>query len=145
MPTPTLINPAAVITRLHRMLNAHDPEAVAACFHPDYESVHPGHPERNLRGQAVVRFHWTLIFNSVPDFHAELCRSAVVGNTAWTEWRWEGTFTDGLPFESVGVMIFEIEGAQIIRSHVYSETIQTVGPDWDQILDELLSRKELSL
>jgi len=144
MPTPTLLHPSTVIARLHHTLNAHDLEGVVACFHPDYESVHPGHPERSLRGQTVVRFHWTLIFNAVPDFHADLCRSAVVGDTVWTEWRWKGTFTDGLPFESLGVMIFEIEGAQIIRSHVYSETIQTIGPDWDQILDELLNREEIS-
>ncbi|MBM4421766.1 MAG: nuclear transport factor 2 family protein [Chloroflexi bacterium] len=135
-PLPTDLDP--VIRRLHRAWNDHDLDAVIACFHSDYESIHPCRPERGFRGQRGVRLCWGALLDSIPDFRADLRRCAASGNTVWCEWRWEGTHVDGFPFESVGVMIFDIEGDQIIRAHVYSEILQTDGPNWDSVLAALL-------
>ncbi|MEK7325235.1 MAG: nuclear transport factor 2 family protein [Chloroflexota bacterium] len=134
-------NPATVIERLHRAWNARDPESMAACFHTDYQSIHPCHPERNFRGRKSVQLSWAAIFESIPDFKAELCRQAVAGDVVWTEWRWQGTHLNGALFEALGVMIFTIVDDQITQARVYSETLQTVGPDWDQVLEEVLACK----
>lgn len=42
----------ATLERLRDALNAHDPEAIAALFAPDYRSEQPVHPNR---GSAVTR------------------------------------------------------------------------------------------
>ena len=35
-------------------------------------------------------------------------------------------------------MIFTIADDQILRAQVYTETIQTTGPDWEQVLTDIL-------
>jgi ketosteroid isomerase-like protein len=131
-------NPASVIARLHRAWNTHDLDSVVACFHPEYESTQPDRPELNFKGHTGIRQSWGAIFEAIPDLQAELCRCAVVGDEVWTEWRWEGIHLNGALFEALGVMIFTIVDGQITQARIYSETLQTVGPDWDQILEEIL-------
>lgn len=134
-------NPASVVERLHRAWNTHDLDSVAACFHPDYESIQPNRPELNFKGQTAIRQSWGAIFDAIPDLRAELCRCAAVGDAVWTEWRWEGSHINGVPYEAAGVIIFEVAGDQIVRARVYSETLQTAGPDWDQTLEDILACK----
>ena len=136
-PTP---DPITVVNRLHQAWTAHELEAVVACFHPDYESIHPCHPDRNFKGRSLIRMSWGAIFESVPDLRADLCRWAVTGNTVWTEWRWAGKHLDGQSYEAAGIIIFEIEAEHIRRARLYSETLQSAGLDWDEMLTGLLER-----
>ena len=46
-------------------------------------------------GSQQVRENWAEVFAGVPDFHAELLRSAHEDDTGWAEWRWRGTRVDG--------------------------------------------------
>lgn len=126
------------INRLHRAWNDHDLEALVACFHPDYESLQPLHPDRQLRGSQSVQLSWGEIFRAVPDLCAELLHYTLADGLAWTEWRWHGAYVDGKPFDAGGVMIFGLEGDRIRWARVYTETIQVAGPDFDLILDEIL-------
>ena len=139
MSQPTA-DPIHIVNRLHHAWNTHDLEAVVACFHSDYQSIHPCHPDRNFKGHSLLRVSWGAIFESVPDLRADLCRWAVTGNTAWTEWRWEGKLIDGQPYGAAGIIIFEIEAEHIRRAHLYSETLQSAGLDWDEMLTGLLER-----
>ena len=138
--------PVAVINRLQQAWSAHDLDGFEACLHADYESLHPNHPERNFRGRASARLSWAAVFEAVPDLRAELCHYAITNDVVWTEWRWRGTHLSGVSFEAQGVMIFTIVDDLIVQAQVYTETLETAGPDWDQILDDLLQdRSEHSL
>jgi ketosteroid isomerase-like protein len=141
MPTSPHPDAPAVVTRLCRAWNDHDLEALVACFHPDYESLQPLHPDRQLRGAQSVRFSWGEIFRAVPDLQTELIRCTLAGDLAWTEWRWRGAYVDGNAFDAGGVMIFGLEADRIRWARVYTETVQIVGPDFDFILDEIVRRE----
>jgi SnoaL-like domain len=45
----------AVTERLLEALNAHDLEGQLACFHEDYRSEQPAHPERAFSGREQAR------------------------------------------------------------------------------------------
>ena len=115
---------AAVLERLHQAQNAHDLEAFVACFAPDYQSAQPIHPDRAFQGAEQVRKNWTTIFSDIPDFHAELLRSAVDGDTVWAEWNWFGTKRDGAPFAMRGVTIMGVQADQIMWGRLYMEPVQ---------------------
>jgi ketosteroid isomerase-like protein len=67
-------------------LDAHDLEAMVACFAEDYRNETPAHPRRGFRGNEQVRRNWTQILDGAPDLHALVPRTAVDGDTVWTEW-----------------------------------------------------------
>ena len=88
-------SPGALVDRLCRATNAHDLDAVVACFAPDYRNETPAHPERGFTGVEQVRKNWQQIFAMIPDISAEVLRCAVEGDTAWSEWEHRGTRPDG--------------------------------------------------
>lgn len=138
MPQPC--DPAwpSVIRRLWAAWNARDLEALAAGLHPDYASQQPLHPERNVPSRAEALRGWAALFESLPDFSAELCGWARQGEAIWTEWRWRGTLTGGGVYASGGVMIFKCVGERLISARIYTEVTQMTGPDWQAVLDEVL-------
>lgn len=98
-------------------MNAHDLEAHLSCFNEDYRSEQPIHPARTFTGREQVRKNWSGLYESIPDFRAELLRLAVVDDTEWAEWHWQGTKEDGSPLEERGVTIVvganRTEGAKV--------------------------------
>lgn len=129
----------APLVRLRAAWNAHDREALAACLHPDYESLHPLHPDRNFWGRAAAVLSWSAVFEAVPDLWAELLRWSVCGEEVWTEWRWSGAHIAGPSFHAGGVMVFGLAGEHIAWARVYTEIVPGIGPDWDVVLAEILS------
>jgi hypothetical protein len=111
-----------VADRMADALNAHDLDAFVACFHDDYDSDQPAHPDRAFRGSAQVRENWSAVFASVKDFRAELIRAHAVGDVEWTEWRWHGT---GL--EMAGVAVFGIRDGRVAWARLYMEPIEQAG------------------
>src|SRR5215208_7167975 len=97
--------PSRLAERLDAALNAHDLEALLALFAEDYASEQPAHPDRAFGGRDQVRENWSSIFAGVPDFRSHLVRAAAEGDTVWSEWRWEGTQTDGDRLEMAGVIV----------------------------------------
>ena len=91
-----------------RATNAHDLDALVACFAEDYENETPVHPGRGFRGRDQVRRNWEQIFAFVPDVRAEVIRSVVDGETVWTEWEMTGTRRDGSAHHMRGVIIFGV-------------------------------------
>lgn len=67
-----------VLERLQQALNAHDLAALLVCFAPDFQGDQPLHPDRAFQGPEQVLKNWSVIFQDVPDFHAEVLRSAVL-------------------------------------------------------------------
>jgi hypothetical protein len=81
MPEPgSRTEPDAVLRRLQDATNAHDIEAICACFAPGYRNETPVHPARSFAGSEQVRRNWTQILTSIPDLVAEVGGSAVSGD-----------------------------------------------------------------
>jgi ketosteroid isomerase-like protein len=124
-------NPAAVVEALHAAFNARDIEALVALFADDYDSVQPAHPDRAFAGAAQVRKNWSTVFDGVPDLRSELVDSAVDGDTAWSEWRWRGTHTDGSAMDMVGVIVLGIRDGRIATGRLFMEPVEQHGPGID--------------
>jgi ketosteroid isomerase-like protein len=132
----------AVSERLAQAMNAHHLEAQLACFHDDYRSEQPAHPARTFTGRAQVRQNWSELFESIPDFQAELLRLAVVGNEEWAEWIWQGTKEDGTPLEERGVSIFGIRDGRIAWAHLYLEETEREGAGITDTVRRMTGRED---
>ena len=112
------------IDQLVEAMNARDLDAVVQLFHSDYHSEQPAHPTREFGTSAQVRANWDAMFRGIPDFRAELVRSADDGPTCWTEWHWWGNRTDGQPFNMRGVALFELQDGLIVGGRLYMEPVE---------------------
>jgi ketosteroid isomerase-like protein len=130
-----------LVRRLHAAMNSHDVDALVACFAEDYESAQPAHPERAFRGREQVRANWSAIFGGVPDFRAELVRSDAVGDTAWSEWRWEGTQTDGERLDMAGVIVLGVRADQVAWARLYIEPIEHAGAGIDEAVRDMTAER----
>ncbi|MGN6173476.1 MAG: nuclear transport factor 2 family protein [Streptosporangiaceae bacterium] len=123
--------PAAVLERLLKAVNAHDLDGLVSCFAGDYVNETPAHPQRGFRGSGQVRTNWAQIFAGVPDLCARVPRTAVDGDTLWTEWDISGTRPDGTSFLMRGVIVFGITGACIASARFYREPVEEASGDVD--------------
>src|SRR5258708_25998379 len=122
---------AGILARLERAANAHDLNALVACFAPDYRNDTPAHPERSFTGREQVRRNWEQIFTFVPDLTASVLRSAVNGDEAWSEWEHRGTRRDGSAHVMRGVVIFGVANARLTWARFYLEPVQEGGDKVD--------------
>ena len=114
--------------RLLAAFNARDLDALVDCFRADYRSEQPAHPNRGFGGAAQVEANWAQMFAGVPDMRLECLADTDDGSTAWTEWRWTGTRTDGSAFGMNGVIIFGLGGDGLITwAHLYMEPVEQHG------------------
>ena len=116
--------PRAVIERLVRATNAHDVDALVACFSEDYVNETPAHPTRSFRGRDQVRRNWEQIFAAVPDVSARVLRRSVDGNVVWSEWEMRGTRRDGSPHLMRGVILFTVAGGRAASARFYLEPVE---------------------
>ncbi len=121
--------PSVVVERLLAAINAHDLEAMVACFADDYVNEWPAHPQRGFQGRAQVRQNWSQIFAGVPDLQARLPRMAVDGDTVWTEWDIAGTRRDGAAFLMRGVSIFGVADDRLAWVRFYLEPVEETSGD----------------
>jgi ketosteroid isomerase-like protein len=127
----TIDGGAGVLTRLERATNAHDLNAVVACFAADYRNETPAHPERSFRGREQVRANWEQIFTFIPDIAATVLRSAVNGDEVWSEWEHRGTRRDGSAHVMRGVVIFGVGSGLLTWARFYLEPVQEDGGNVD--------------
>lgn len=124
-------SPMATIDRLVRATNDHDLEGLVDCFEPGHRNETPAHPARGFTGRDQVRANWQQMFAAVPDVHARVLRSAVAGDTAWTEWEMSGTRRDGVAHLMRGVIIFGVPTggptARIGWARFYLDVVETGG------------------
>jgi ketosteroid isomerase-like protein len=130
-----------VIAELVAAMNAHDLDAASALIHEDYRSTQPAHPGRAFVGRAQMRANWAAMFAGIPDFHADIGRSVQVGDTAWTEWHWTGTRTDGKPFEVRGVTLFEVTDGQIVAGTLYLEDVEAAPVDISDAVEAISGQR----
>ena len=122
------------MAQLVSAVNGHDLEGLVACFHEDYVNENPAHPQRGFRGNDQVRRNWTGIFGGVPDVHAEALRSAVDGDSVWSEWKMSGTRSDGGVFDMRGVFIFGVRDGRASWARMFLEPVETSSGDADSLL-----------
>ena len=132
-------NAADLLARLERATNAHDLDAVVACFAPDYRNDTPAHPERGFTGREQVRRNWEQIFAAIPDIAATMLRSAVNANEAWTEWEHRGTRPDGSMHVMRGVVIFGVSNGLLNWARFYLEPVQEGGENVDAAVREQIA------
>ncbi len=87
-----------------------------------------------------MRANWEAMFAGIPDFRAELRRSAQDDDTRWSEWSWSGTRSDGQPFKARGVALFQIENDQIIAGRLYMEDVERAALGIEQAVQGLSGR-----
>ena len=134
-------SPREVFQRLVAAQNAHDIEALVACFAPGYSSEQPVHPGRAFKGNAQVRKNWTSIFAGVADFHAELLDAAVAGETAWGEFVWRGTRGDGSALHSRGVIIGRVRHGKLDAARLYMSEVDDAGRGIDTAVQGMASNR----
>jgi ketosteroid isomerase-like protein len=120
--------------RLTAAQNAHDLEAMLACFHEDYSSEQPLFPARTFQGIDQVRANWSALLTAIPDFHAETLRSAVDGDTVFLEVHWTGTKADGTPLDERGVLIMGIRDDRIAWGRLYVDEVEREGAGIDAVV-----------
>jgi hypothetical protein len=125
-----------LLERLRDAQNRHDLDAFVACFHPDYRSEQPVHPDRAFVGSEQVRSNWAEVLTGVPNFQAELLRSAQEDDTGWAEWHWHGTRTDGTRLDMRGVAIFGVRDDRIVWGRLYLEDVEG-GQGIDQAVQRM--------
>ena len=123
--------PAAVVERLVAAINAHDLEAMVACFADNYRNEWPAHPQRGFRGNQQVRSNWSQIFAGVPDLRARLPRMVVDGDTVWAEWDIAGTRRDGAAHLMRGASIFGVAEGSLAWVRFYLEPVEETSGDVD--------------
>lgn len=131
--------PEAAIERLARATNARDLDAIVDCFTTDYRNETPVHPSRGFVGRDQVRRNWQQILANVPDLHAAILRTAVSGNTVWSEWEMRGTRRDGAPHLMRGVIIFGIRDGHAEWARFYLEPAQDTGEDANAAVQKLVT------
>ena len=124
-------DPQAVVTRLEAATNAHDLDALTACFADDYVNATPVHPAQGFTGSAQVERNWAALFGTMPDLRADLLATAVDGSTVWSEWEMSGTRPDGSAHLMRGVIIFAVDAGTIASARFYLEPVTASGPDID--------------
>ena len=122
-------DPSAVVQRLRAVTNAHDLNAIVACFASDYRNETPAHPARNFVGNEQVRRNWTKILAAIPDVSTEILASAVSGTMVWTEWEHRGTRRDGTAHLMRGVIVFDIAGGLIASARFFLEPVEEASGD----------------
>lgn len=132
METQRTDDPLTLHERLVRAQNAHDLEGMLACFDPGYRSEQPAHPARAFTGTDQVRKNWSALLAAIPDFRADVLRTAVNGETLWTEAHWSGTKADGSPLDEMIVTIFGVRDGRIAWGRLYGEEVERDGTDIDE-------------
>ena len=131
--------PDAAIERLATATNARDLDAIVDCFTTDYRNETPLHPSRGFVGRDQVRRNWEQILAHVPDLKAVVLRTAVSGNTVWSEWEMRGTRRDGAPHLMRGVIIFGICDRRAEWARFYLEPAQDTGEDANAAVQKLVT------
>jgi ketosteroid isomerase-like protein len=128
-----------VVDRLRDAVDAHDLDALTACFAPDYANETPVHPARGFRGAEQVRRNWEQLFAAIPDLTGSVTDRAVAGDTVWTEWEMRGTRGDGNPHLMRGVVVFTIGGEHITAARFYLEPVEADSGDVDAAVGRLVT------
>ena len=133
-----------LLDRLLAATNAHDIDAIVACFADGYRNETPVHPARSFSGRDQVRRNWEQILGFVPDIHATVLRSSTQDQVVWSEWEHRGTRRDGTAHLMRGVIIFGVAHDAIAWARFYLEPVQEGGGDVDHSVRAQVARPAAS-
>ena len=115
-------NPKDVVRRFVDAMNAHDMDAVAACYAPTAQIIYPG---RAVQSPTEVASSERGMLESVPDYRIEAKGLfEMEGDQVLLELRMSGTQREdlgGKTFEITGAYIFRIENGQIVEERAYPD------------------------
>jgi hypothetical protein len=120
-------DPTTVVHRWIKAINAHDANAVAACFDADYRDEAPARRGETVAGSEKVRENFARFFQEMPDLRAELVDAVSDGGTVWMEWRMQGTRRDGSSMEFVGINRFGVHEGRLVWGRIYTELVREAG------------------
>ena len=126
-----MTTPLTVVERLVAASNQHDLEGIVACFASDYSLESPVHPARSFHGSQQVRRNWTQLLGAIRDIKVAIVRSAIDGQTVWTEQEMSGTRPDGARHLMRGVFIFGVTGGLICWGRMFLEPVDAANDDAD--------------
>ena len=132
----------ALVDRLTAAQNAHDIEAMLACFHDDYRSEQPQFPARTFQGIEQVRANWSALLDAMPDFHADVVRTAVDGDIIFVEVHWTGTKADGAALEERGVLILGTRDDRIAWGRLYVGEVESESADIDTVVRRMAGTED---
>src|SRR3954447_11604654 len=135
-------DPQAVIKGLTAAQNAHDLEAMLACFHEDYRSEQPLFPARAFVGVDQVRANWSALLGAIPDFHAEVLRSVADDDTVFTEVHWTGTKADGTPLDERGVVVMGVREGRVAWGRFYVDEVHREDPGIDAVVRRMAGTED---
>jgi ketosteroid isomerase-like protein len=135
-------DPRALMDRLSAAQNAHDLEGMLACFHEDYRSEQPRFPARTFQGVDQVRANWSALLEAMPDFHAEILRSAVDGDVMFVEVHWTGTKADGTPLDERGVIITGIRDDRIAWGRLYVDEVEPQSAGIEAVVRDMAGTED---
>ncbi len=127
-------DPRELMDRLTAAQNAHDLEGMLSCFHEDYRSEQPQFPARTFQGVEQVRANWSALLDAMPDFHAEVLRSAVDGDVVFVEVHWTATKVDGTPLEERGVILMGVRDDRVAWGRFYIDEVEPESADIDAVV-----------
>jgi SnoaL-like protein len=131
-----------LLLKLHDAINKHDLEAFVNCFSENYKSEQPVHPDRIFKGREQVRKNWSANFNEMRDFRSDLLRYRIDPDLIWSEWEWQGTRQNKTTLQMRGVILFGINGNEIIWGRLYMEPVQTQGEGIDASVSKVMIGKK---
>jgi ketosteroid isomerase-like protein len=135
-------DPRALLDRLTAAQSAHDVEGMLACFHEDYRSEQPQFPARTFQGIDQVRANWSALLDAMPDFHAEVLRSAVDGDVVFGEVHWKATKMDGTPLDERGVVIMGIRDDRIAWGRLYVDEVEPESAGIDAVVRHMAGTED---
>ena len=124
----------------------HDLNAFLGCFDPNYRSEQPGHPNRGFGGKEQVRRNWSVMFESLPDFEAQLLRYAAAGGVVPCVRG--GVALDGQWAEHGRGNRHGGRRGRIVWARLYMEPVEEDGQDIDEAMRTITSggqRKGITL
>lgn len=131
---------AVALARLEQALNAHDLDALVACFDEQVVSEQPVHPSRSFRGRAQIEKNWSQLLAAFPDLAATLVRSVVDSRVVWAEWDWRAHRSDGGRADMRGVTLLGLDGDRISWVRFYMEPVEQDGAGIDEAIREHVGR-----
>lgn len=127
-------DPRALMARLTAAQNAHDLEAMLACFHADYRSEQPLYPARTFTGVDQVRANWGALLEAIPDFHTDTLSTAADGDTVFSEVHWTGTKADGTRLDERGVIVMGVRDDRVAWGRLYVDEVVHESPNIDEVV-----------
>jgi ketosteroid isomerase-like protein len=78
----------------------------------------------------------------VPDFRAEVLRSAAAGNVVFAEVHWTGTKADGTPLDERGVTVMGVREGRIAWGRLYIDAVEPESAGIDEVVRRIAGTED---